>query len=231
MEIGTVISIEGSPSTSQFSFVVNKQAKKGQYIQTENEEGIVFGYIAEVTRANRYFERPDIVKEYEHLRENFPVDSWEHLIGEVKILGTYDNGKFLRTSVPPNPGAKVELANKDLLKKFLGFSDKGIMIGNIQHHDVEARVDMTRLLNKHLAILAMSGSGKSYLTSIIIEELLDRKPEEGRIAVVHVPKTIAACSEMRSMVIFSKPLSCEAFTAVNASCELCTRFISFKSSS
>ncbi|HLD59494.1 MAG TPA: ATP-binding protein [Candidatus Bilamarchaeaceae archaeon] len=186
MEIGTVISIEGSPSTSQFSFVVNKQAKKGQYIQTENEEGIVFGYIAEVTRANRYFERPDIVKEYEHLRENFPVDSWEHLIGEVKILGTYDNGKFLRTSVPPNPGAKVELANKDLLKKFLGFSDKGIMIGNIQHHDVEARVDMTRLLNKHLAILAMSGSGKSYLTSIIIEELLDRKPEEGRIAVVLV---------------------------------------------
>ena len=184
MNIGTIISIEGSPSTSEFSFVIEKEAKKGQYIQTENEEGIIFGYIAEIVRANKYFERADIVKEYENISEAFPTDSWEHLIAQVKILGTYSDGKFMRTSIPPNPGAKVTLSNSELLKKFLGFEDQGLRIGSIQHHDIEARLDMTRLLNKHLAILAMSGSGKSYLTSVLIEELLERKPEYGRIAVI-----------------------------------------------
>ena len=43
---------------------------------------------------------------------------------------------------------------------------------------------MTKLLQKHMAILAMSGAGKSYLTSVLIEELLDRKPENGQMAVV-----------------------------------------------
>lgn len=184
MQVGTVISGIESPSTFQFHFVIKERAKKGQYVQTKNEEGIVFGYIAEIIRANRYYERADVVKEYEDLRQNFPVDSWEHLVAEVKILGTYDNGKFLRTAIPPNPGEQVNLANGDLLKIFLGFCDDGLKLGTIQHHDVEARIDMTKLLQKHLAILAMSGSGKSYLTSVMIEELLEREIEKGRIAII-----------------------------------------------
>ncbi|MFH2106185.1 MAG: ATP-binding protein [Candidatus Micrarchaeota archaeon] len=184
MKLGTIISIEESPSTSEFSFVINDKAKKGQYVQTDTEEGILFGYIAEIIRANRYFEKAEVVKEYNNMSEKFPVDSWEHLIAQVKILGIYDNGKFLRTSIPPNPGSEVQIAKNDLLRKFLGFRENGLMLGNIQHHDVEARIDLTKLFQKHLAILAMSGSGKSYLTSVLIEELLDRKPEEGRIAVV-----------------------------------------------
>jgi DNA helicase HerA-like ATPase len=40
------------------------------------------------------------------------------------------------------------------------------------------------LLAKHLAILAMSGAGKSYFVSVLLEELLTRTPEKGRLAVV-----------------------------------------------
>ncbi|MHA2087478.1 MAG: ATP-binding protein, partial [Promethearchaeota archaeon] len=41
-----------------------------------------------------------------------------------------------------------------------------------------------RLLNKHFAILSISGGGKSYLTSILIEELLTRNEEYGTPAII-----------------------------------------------
>ena len=188
--VGTVITTEESPSTSEFSFVFDpeeRSVKKGQYIQTESEQGIVFGYIGEIFRSNRYFERAESVAEYERvssMKENFPTSSWEYIIAQVKVLGVSKSNSFVRASIPPVPGAKVFSADSELLKSFLGLKDNGLMLGNIQHHEVDAKIDMTRLVQKHFAILAMSGAGKSHLSTVLIEELLDRKKEDGRIAVV-----------------------------------------------
>lgn len=188
--IGTVITTEESPSTNEFSFVFDPEergVKKGQYIQVESEQGIVFGYIAEIFRSNRYFERAESVAEYERvssMKNNFPTGSWEYIIAQVKVLGVSKDKFFQRASIPPAPGSKVFSANEELLKHFLGLKDNGLLLGKIQHHTTEARIDMTRLVQKHLAILAMSGAGKSHLSSVLIEELLDRKKEDGRIAII-----------------------------------------------
>ncbi|OGI15471.1 hypothetical protein A3K63_01415 [Candidatus Micrarchaeota archaeon RBG_16_49_10] len=40
------------------------------------------------------------------------------------------------------------------------------------------------MFQKHIAILAISGSGKSYLTSVLFEELLDRMEELGKPAII-----------------------------------------------
>ncbi len=45
-------------------------------------------------------------------------------------------------------------------------------------------VDITKLIQKHLAILAISGAGKSYTTSILLEELISRNFTEGRLPVL-----------------------------------------------
>jgi len=195
MQLGTVIADEHTPNTSEFAFVFDKGSKvrKGQYVQAESEDGLVFGYIADVYRGNRYFERAESVSEYEReskIADQFPVKEWEYIIGKVKILGSAEiNGSQLRqkrTSIPPFPGAKVYSADENFLKQFVGFTENGLLLGKLQNHEVEARFDMTRLLQRHLAILAMSGAGKSHLASVLIEEILDRKKEDGRIAVVVV---------------------------------------------
>lgn len=188
--LGTVISTEDSPSTSRFMFVLDKEkdaVKKGQFVQLNAGEGELFGYVNELIRANRYFERAESVAEYEKsgsMNRNFPVSEWDYLLGEVRILGTFDKGRFLRAFSPPAPGAKVLLADDKVLREFLGFRENGINLGRIQHHEIEAKIDMTRLLQKHLAILAMSGAGKSHLASVLVEELLERRTEDGRIALV-----------------------------------------------
>ena len=191
--LGTVISTEENPTTVDFAFVLEKEAgvKKNQFVQTANHEGTVFGLLKEITRANRYFERAESVAEYEKegpISAHFPVDSWEYTVGEVKILGLMleQGGKYRnwRVSLPPSPGAKVLPAPDRMLKDFVGFRENGLMLGKLQNHDVDAKIDMTRLLQKHLAVLAQSGAGKSHTVAVMLEELLDRKAEDGRISVV-----------------------------------------------
>ncbi len=190
MKLGKIITEEGSPSTTEFLFVIdNPEVKKGQYVEVNSNGQKFFGYVSEITKSNRYFERPESVAEYErngNMNDKFPSDSWEYSVANVRLLGCFRDGSFIRSFIPPSPGSEVLDAEPEMLKRFLGFEDGELMLGNIEHHDVDARVSMTRLLQKHLAILSMSGSGKSYLTSVILEELLDREKEKGRVAVVVV---------------------------------------------
>ncbi len=188
MKLGKIITGEGSPSTTEFLFVIdNPVVKKGQYVEIDSNGQKFFGYVSEITKSNRYFERPESVAEYEKngsMNDKFPSDSWEYSVAQVRLLGCFKDEKFIRSFIPPSPGSAVLDADPEMLRRFLGFEDGELMLGNIEHHDVDARVNMTRLFQKHAAILAMSGAGKSYLTSVILEELLDREKEKGRIAVI-----------------------------------------------
>jgi hypothetical protein len=193
--LGTVISTFEGPSTASFSFVVSSPSvRKGKFVTVGGEEGALFvGAVQEIMRSNRYFERPESVSEYERqaspegasFSDNFPAGEWEVSVAKCSLLGTFTgHGKLGRAVFPPKPGAKVSDADEALLEKFLGFQQNGLHLGKLAQHEVEVKVPLSRLLQKHLAILAMSGAGKSVLSSVIIEELISRKKEDGRIAVI-----------------------------------------------
>jgi len=97
----------------------------------------------------------------------------------------FGEGFSRRSTFPPSPGTKVRSASPENLKKFFRFDQKsGMHIGEVEFHDLPVKINLTRLLQKHLAVLAMSGAGKSYGVSVLFEELLNRKKEDGRIALV-----------------------------------------------
>jgi len=188
-ELGTVISTFEGPSTNKFSFVLNSNAvRKGQFIQVDTEDGLLIGNVSDITRANRYFERAESVAEYERngasIIQNFPTTDWEYTIANCRALGVYKDSVLIRSTFPPSPGSKVVAADESLLVEFLGLEGKGLKIGSLQSHSVTAGINMNRLLQKHFAILAMSGAGKSYSASVILEELLSRAPEQGRPAII-----------------------------------------------
>lgn len=187
-ELGTVISTMEGPTTLEFSFVISsKKVRKGHFVKVACEGGEALASVTEITRANRYFERAESVAEYERnspMSENFPTDDWEYTVANARVHGILEEKGIVRSTFPVAPGNRVVLAEDELLKKFLHIDDGGLEIGTLQHHSLPARISMTRLLQKHLAILAMSGSGKSYFTSVMIEELLERDAGKGRLAVV-----------------------------------------------
>lgn len=189
-ELGTVVSTMDGPTTNVFSFVLNSDSvRKGQFVKVETEDGILIGSVSDITRANRYFERAESVAEYERngsrVMDSFPTTDWEYTIANCRALGLYNReGLLVRNVFPPAPGGKVLPIEEERLKGFLGLDDNGLEIGRLAAHNLAAKINLTRLLQKHVALLGMSGCGKSHLTSIVIEELLDRKKEHGRPAVI-----------------------------------------------
>ncbi|HZX33842.1 MAG TPA: DUF87 domain-containing protein [archaeon] len=166
-EIGTVISTLEGPSPSSLDFVVYAgKIHRGQYIELDYTEGTLVALVTDVVKANRYFERVESVKEFESagskLFEQFPASEWEYLVAKTRPLGVYSHeGLIKRSTFPPSPGAKVRVASKKTLENFLGLDlEKGLMLGEIEHHGVSVKLNLSRLFQKHLAILAMSGAGK-----------------------------------------------------------------------
>jgi DNA helicase HerA-like ATPase len=189
-EIGTVISTEESPTSSEFWFVVNNNIpiRKFEFVQLPFDDGILICRVEEIQKVNRYYSRPDSVAEYEKsgkpLSEQFPVDRWEYVIARATALGIYSNGFQKRVTFPVSPGQKVYKADNNILSDFLGFDKNGIYLGKMEFHNIDVKLNISKLFQKHLAILALSGAGKSYTTSVLIEELLNRSENLGKPAII-----------------------------------------------
>ncbi len=185
--LGTIVSNLDSPTTTKFSFLVKEAALKGSYVQVTEGDRKLVGVVTELQKFNKYFERVEAIADYEKTNSfsnQFPVKEWEYLTANCAILGEIKDERISRAKTPPSPGTNVEEVELELLKKFLGLKHEGLQIGKLMQHDLSVSISMPRLLQKHLAILAVSGAGKSNLCAVILEELLSRKKGQGRIATV-----------------------------------------------
>ncbi|KXA92289.1 hypothetical protein AKJ65_07785 [candidate division MSBL1 archaeon SCGC-AAA259E19] len=193
-ELGTVICTPDGPSAGKFSFVVTKgegelPVRRGQFVELEGAEGKIVAQVQNIMKTNRYFMRPESVKEYERGKESltsiFPADRWEYIVADGKASGVQTEDGLDQVTFPASPGDKVYEASPETLSSFLGIDrNGGVNLGKLRYHDLPAKLNLTKLLRKHVAILAMSGAGKSYSASVLIEELLDRRKDKGRVASV-----------------------------------------------
>ncbi|RMG30188.1 MAG: ATP-binding protein [Methanobacteriota archaeon] len=193
MSLGVVVATETSPTPNIFHFVISEEnarsvAENGTFVQIRNKDNsLTLGMIQTLRRTNRYFSSTDVIHGSSSglaPPQLFPAEKWDYIIAETKVLGVYKEGLQQRSTKPVLPGSEVDLTDPKILERFLGLDPSGLHIGSLKQMQVPARIGIDRLLQKHLAILSISGGGKSYTTSVIIEELLRRRPEEGRPALV-----------------------------------------------
>ncbi len=188
--IGTVISFGSTPDIYTFHFVISnsletgKHAKVGKYVCTGEDGGLVVGQIVNLIKINEYFLNASTFKESRpqvSFTSIFPTDQWEYVLAEVKVMGFYPrasglqgfNGTVEKSITPVSPGSAVRAMERSMLDKFLGFNpEAGLHLGIMEVDDLPVRVDLAKLFQKHLAILAMSGAGKSYLISVLLEEMI-----------------------------------------------------------
>jgi DNA helicase HerA-like ATPase len=99
----------------------------------------------------------------------------------VVIMGYYDSvtGSFINPWIPPQSGKQIFLADDQMLASILSRKrdkDAGsATIGSLLTRPpgtVPIVLSVKDLVSTHLAIIASTGAGKSYLASVIIEELM-----------------------------------------------------------
>ena len=194
--LGTIITSADSPTHRKFAFVVTRNEldpliEKDTYVEVDTEQGKVIAVIEELKKTNRYFQRAEAVATYESagmkLSQIFPVDSWEFLIAIAQPLGVFssEEDRFERVRFVLSPGLRVKRADKRTLQNLLGLEkETGLHVGSLIPSGIPVHINLSRTFQKHVAILAMTGTGKSYLCSVLIEELLRRKMEEGRVGMI-----------------------------------------------
>ncbi len=98
----------------------------------------------------------------------------------VDVIGHFHPSLgFMNPRKSPDPGAKVYLCSNHSLRHILNKKQPGEVgsahIGSIllrENNAVPVSLDVKELVSTHVAILAGTGSGKSYTAGVLVEELL-----------------------------------------------------------
>ncbi|TFG00975.1 MAG: ATP-binding protein [Promethearchaeota archaeon] len=218
-KIGTVYNFQQLPDVAKFPFIIKNRKRnlliqKGLFVYTQSREGYLIGSIDKIIILNEYFSDALTIKSYEEnnnpniLKGFFPSDDFEYAIAIVNCFGIIEFSekekvkikKINRMTYPATPGADVYVVEQSILNEFIGFNTEyGLNLGNVKVTRCPAMVNMNRLLNKHFSILSISGGGKSYLTSVLLEELLMRERGTPSIILIDVHGEYSYLSEISEL--------------------------------
>ncbi|GAC1378362.1 MAG: DUF87 domain-containing protein [Ktedonobacteraceae bacterium] len=99
----------------------------------------------------------------------------------VAIMGYYEHttGSFINPWIPPQSGKQIFLADDEMLTHILSRKragqDGSATIGSLLTRAPDAVpivLSVKDIVSTHMAIIASTGAGKSYLASVVIEELM-----------------------------------------------------------
>ena len=143
--------ITGKTSTLEFNFTANVEVNKFDYVQIMSKEGYVLSQILEVEKTN-------------------------DIIAKCNIIGYRKDNRLKPLLNPLDPGSEVLKADNEFISEILDLKEKtnSAFIGKLNRYDLNVYLDLDNLLTKHVSILAKSGSGKSYVSGVLIEEILER---------------------------------------------------------
>lgn len=182
-KVGYVV---GEANTQEFTFVTDteKAPARLEYLVLENvQENTEDGkrsvdILAQVTNLKTTSEvlGDDLsLDELESIQQRY--ESAPRIYGTAKILGYLTEKAGRKIVVNPRsaalPGHEVRIADDDFLKRFFTKDiESGLEIGSlITRSSVPVNLDPNGL-RRHLAIIAQTGAGKSYLSGLVIEQLL-----------------------------------------------------------
>ena len=175
----------GPSSTMEFSFVVNPEnaPKFGEFIVTKNRDGEeVLGIVKELNNINKLitseeFSFESLVKNLLLSREI--IEKNDIVIATARVLGViHDNGPdadILPNRTPIKPCTPVKLASDETLIRIFRSRENCIDIGYLMARDtIPVGLDVRNLVLRHFAILAVTGSGKSNTTAVLINEIVKK---------------------------------------------------------
>lgn len=194
--VGTVV---GNTSPQEYRFFLKSfAARLGDLVYVEmdvprarttereaeppREKVSAWGRIVELSRFNPFLPAEagqELAEEDVKLTDTVLSLSRDHVEGKVLVLGMTmgnDLRRMLPLSYPVSPGATVFLPPAETVKAILTGDEEvprlklGTLIGR---PNVEVRLKTNAIVARHMAILAMTGGGKTVATRRVIRELLE----------------------------------------------------------
>lgn len=160
-------------------------ARRGEFVRVlhqeerDGEPTWVLGRIVTVSRQSLLFS-PSMGEGVAEVRLLAAHHTGESNFAVMELIGYRDleTGEIKIPRRSLEPGARVHPVDFEFLKSFYEYSpETNIRLGNLVGYEkgdniVPVYIDVNRIVTEHLAILAMTGAGKSYTVGRIIERML-----------------------------------------------------------
>ena len=162
----------GETSLVDVSFISKEMPRVGEYVSLKYDGKNVLGMIESLVRGSVSIN--DQIYDPLTIEKIKAIEGDDHYVkGTVKILGDIDDDlRIPRTPAPP--GTEIRVADSEVLKKIFKVDKYGLKLGNlITQDEVAIEVDINKMVSRHLAVLAMTGAGKSNTVSVIVDGLLN----------------------------------------------------------
>lgn len=162
----------GESSPTRVTFISKSMPASGEYVSLEYDGRRVLGMVEGLVRGSPSISEDILDPSVVERILSYEGEEEQYIRGSVRLLGDAETLEIPKA--PPPPGTMVRRAEPAVLKKIFG--DGSIRLGRlISRPDVEVRVDCNKMITRHLAILAITGAGKSNTVSIIVEGILGLK--------------------------------------------------------
>lgn len=184
--LGRLVGNTGDPSDLTMVMHSSFAGRRGEFVRIKHQErkgeefADILGRIVGIHRSNVLYNSGmgNSVMELE-LMPGAQITG-ENLYAKLELIGYKDpsTGRIHSPRRPLDPGANVETVDFHFLSDFYDFNEAtSLHLGNLIGYDrgeniVPVYLDVANLATEHLAVLAMTGAGKSYTVGRIIERLV-----------------------------------------------------------
>jgi uncharacterized protein len=174
MTIGVVI---GESKPTEVVAQSSKPLAVGEYVIIDSQNGKLLGLVersivsSDALTDVRNFDEAIESKEVASL--NSRDKNYKVKIGILGFLDKLQKGHAVLPAIPPLPGSSIlDATEEDLKIIFAPKENEWIRIGSLlRNSETEAKVNLNKIVSRHIGILAMTGMGKSNLVSLIAKQI------------------------------------------------------------
>jgi len=178
LSIGYVI---GESKPTSVTALTSLPLSIGEYIIIDSEEGKILGLVERSSVTSAAFAD---VRNFDEASESTEIaemnsrdKTYTAHVGVLGFLEKLQRGQSIIPAIPPIPGTAILQPTKQDLEAIFSPTKEGwIKIGNLlRNKTIDAKVNLDKIVSRHLGILAMTGMGKSNLVSLLTKEIAKLK--------------------------------------------------------
>ncbi len=163
----------------------NRPVERGEYVGFSLFGRPAIGIVTAIERINEEIieslaSSPAAVA---RMRELAMEPGAEKLVAAVRVQGyVEESGRVVRPRFPALPGTLVYRDPNEELQRALGTGQ--ITIGKLlANPDVDVKLNVPALISRHFSVLAVTGAGKSYTVSVILDQIMRNFPNASIVVI------------------------------------------------
>jgi DNA double-strand break repair helicase HerA and related ATPase len=169
--------VVGQTKPHRFSFLAKRAVSMGEYVTVDSAAGKLLG-LAEDSAT-----KSDLLDKVSNFQSAFEAKAVaaknirdKSYIASVKVVGILKElrgGRVVLPSLPPDPGSEVlEATPSEIDQVFHRTERQWVPIGSLLRNDkVRVSVNIDKVASRHLAILSVTGGGKSNLLALLTKQI------------------------------------------------------------